>query len=79
MILESFFCYTNILRQAFQATCKKRGTENLIEEGPAILEDIRDDVQLQMFWEAYQRKYIYASDMSFYDIIKSVDLLRSKI
>ena len=70
---------TNILKQAFRATCKKRGTENLIEKGSVILGDVSDDAQLQMLWQAYQRKYTYASDMSFYDAIQSAEILWDKI
>lgn len=70
---------TNILRQAFRTTCQNRGTENLIEKGADILAAVSNDTQLRMLWKAYQKKYIYASDMNFYDIIQSAELLWSKI
>ena len=66
---------TDILSQAFQTTCQKRGTGNLIEKGSDILAAISADPQLQILWKAYQKKYTYASDMSFFDVIQSVEFL----
>lgn len=70
---------TDILSQAFQTTCQKRGTGNLIEKGSDILAAISADPQLQILWKAYQKKYTYASDMSFYDVIQSAELLWSEM
>ena len=70
---------TDILRQAFLATCKKRGTEDLKDRGSEILSVISADEQLQLLWKAYQRKYTYASDMNFRDVIQSAELLWNKI
>ncbi len=70
---------TDILRQAFLATCKKRGTEDLKDRGSEILSVISADEQLQLLWKAYQRKYTYAFDMNFHDVIQSAELLWNKI
>lgn len=70
---------TDILSQAFQTTCQKRGTGNLIEKGSDILAAISADPQLQILWKAYQKKYTYASDMSFYDVLQSAELLWSEM
>lgn len=37
---------TDVLKKAFEATCKKRSTENLKEEAPKIMAAISDDAQL---------------------------------
>lgn len=67
------------LRAAFQATCHKRGTERLLEEGNSILHGLADDPALQKLWASYQKKFSYAADLSYADIIKSASLLFQKI
>ena len=37
---------TDVLNKAFEATCKKRSTENLKEEAPKIMAAVSDDAQL---------------------------------
>ena len=69
----------DILKKAFDATCKKRNTENLKEEAPKIIASVSDDVQLHTLWKSYQKKYPSASDISYEDIVESTQLLWSKI
>ena len=69
----------DVLKKAFEATCKKRSTENLKEEAPKIMAAVSDDVQLHTLWKSYQKKYPYAVDISYEDIIESTQLLWSKI
>lgn len=69
----------DVLKKAFEATCKKRSTENLKEEAPKIMAAISDDAQLHTLWKSYQNKYPYAADISYEDIMKSTMLLWSKI
>lgn len=70
---------SDILKKAFDATCKKRNTENLKEEAPKIIASVSDDVQLHTLWKSYQKKYPYATDISYEDIVESTQLLWSKI
>lgn len=53
----------DVLKKAFEATCKKRSTENLKEEAPKIMAAVSDDAQLHTLWKSYQKKYPYAADM----------------
>lgn len=69
----------DVLKKAFEATCKKRSTENLKEEAPKIMAAVSDDVQLHTLWKSYQKKYPYAADISYNDIMESTMLLWSKI
>ena len=69
----------DVLKKAFEATCKKRSTENLKEEAPKIMAAVSDDTQLHTFWKSYQKKYPYAADISYEDIMESTMLLWSKI
>ena len=68
-----------VLKKAFEATCKKRSTENLKEEAPKIMAAVSDDAQLHTLWKSYQKKYPYAADISYEDIMESTMLLWSKI
>ena len=68
-----------VLKKAFEATCKKRSTENLKEEAPQIMAAVSDDAQLHTLWKSYQKKYPYAADISYEDIMESTMLLWSKI
>ena len=61
-----------ILKSAFDATCKKISTENLKNEASRIILVIRNDKKLLSLWESYQKKYSYASDIGYKDIIESV-------
>ncbi len=69
----------DVLAEAFMATCKKRGTENLKEEAPRIMAVISDDVHLKDLWKAYMKKYPYAANISYGDIMESTKLLWGKI
>lgn len=68
-----------ILKIAFDATCKKRCTENLKNKSSKILIVISKDEKLSALWKSYQNKYTYAADISFKDIIKSVTILLNRI
>ena len=68
-----------VLKKAFEATCKKRSTENLKEKAPKIMAAVSDDAQLHTLWKSYQKKYPYAADISYEDIMESTMFLWSKI
>lgn len=61
-----------VLKDAFAATCKKRGTDNLQEQAEEIVKIIEVDEQLQVLWRAYQKKYSYAADIDYASVISSV-------
>jgi len=63
---------TDILQQAFSATCRKRESLNLISEGRQIPESIIRDENLKQLWESYRKKYSYAAGVSFDDAVNSV-------
>ena len=70
---------TDVLKKSFEATCKKRSTENLKEEAPKIMAAVSDDAQLHTLWKSYQKKYPYAAGISYEDIMESTMLLWNKI
>ena len=61
-----------VLKDAFAATCKKRGTDNLQEQAEEIIKIIEADEQLQVLWRAYQKKYSYAADIDYASVIRGV-------
>ena len=61
-----------VLKDAFAATCKKRGTDNLQEQAEEIVKIIEADEQIQVPWRAYQKKYSYAADIDYASVISGV-------
>lgn len=61
-----------VLKDAFAATCKKRGTDNLQEQAEEIVKIIEADEQIQVLWRAYQKKYSYAADIDHASVIRGV-------
>ena len=61
-----------VLKDAFAATCKKRGTDNLQEQAEEIVKIIEADEQIQVLWRAYQNKYSYAADIDYASVIRGV-------
>jgi predicted nucleotidyltransferase component of viral defense system len=68
-----------VFRQAFDATCEKRGTVNLTQNASSIISTISEDNGLHKLWSAYQKKYSYAGNIRYDDAIKSVRSLVGKL
>lgn len=84
MTFTYFFLYgidieTDVLREAFYATCKDSGSESSIDKWSSIIGSINDDESLHKLWKSYQTKYPYAVDIEFEDIIKDIWTLLKKI
>ena len=63
---------TQTLKQAFEATCRKRGTVDLEGQGEKILEAIENSEDINALWMAYQKKYSYASEVSLLEILQCI-------
>ena len=70
---------SSVLHNAFNATCKKRGTEELWNEAPKLIETIKNDGHLQSLWLTYTKKYIYAADISYENIMKATSELWDRL
>lgn len=68
-----------VLGRAFDATCKKRITENLRTDAPQIIAAVENDEQLHTLWKSYQNKYPYAATISYEDIMESIKSLLGMI
>ena len=79
-IYTLMLCYEDnidgeVFKQAFQATCNKRKSMNLAEKGLEIIKTVSDDDNMINLWKGYQKKYSYASEISYESVIKSIEQL----
>ena len=74
MLLDTYEDKVNkaVLKDAFAATCKKRGTDHLQEQAEEIIKIIEADEQLRVLWRAYQKKYSYATEIDYASVISGV-------
>ena len=74
MLLDPYEDKVNkaVLKDAFAATCKKRGTDHLQEQAEEIIKIIEANEQLQVLWRAYQKKYSYAAEIDYASVISGV-------
>ena len=74
MLLDTYEDKVNkaVLKDAFAATCKKRGTDHLQEQAEEIIKIIEAYEQLQVLWRAYQKKYSYAAEIDYASVISGV-------
>ena len=74
MLLDTYEDKVNkvVLKDAFAATCNKRGTDHLQEQTEEIIKIIEADEQLQVLWRAYQKKYSYAAEIDYASVINGV-------
>ena len=64
-------------RVAYEATCRKRASVHLIKNEEEIIDIIKDDSKLNEQWINYQKKFSYASDISFEKTISCAKMLIS--
>lgn len=57
-----------IFKEALEATAKHRGSTELIFDVEGILKKISESYELKDMWEKYQKKFAYASDISYEDV-----------
>lgn len=67
------------LENAFEATSRKRGSFDLLPDIGHILEQIKSDGGLMKQWEIYRKKYDYAADYTWEEIIMNSEQLFSKV
>ncbi len=67
------------LAKALTATSRKRESYELLSDSVHILEQIKSDAGLMDQWKIYQRKYDYAENYNWEDIVKNVEQLFEKL
>lgn len=60
------------LHAAFRATCAKRQSEKVMQDGELILEEVRENAAMQQLWRSYQKKYRYAQDIAWEKVMDSI-------
>ena len=67
----------HILKNAFAATVKKRGTEHIVAKYEEIIETVVRSTVMNNQWTRYQKEFEYAKDISFENTCKAVNELIS--
>ena len=67
------------LAKALEATSRKRNSYELLSTPKHVLEQIKSDAGLMEQWGIYQRKYDYAVDYHWEDIVRNIELLFEKL
>ena len=60
------------LRAVLIATAKKRGTEEHLADAPAAFDGVEADPNMEKLWQAYQKTFSYAADLSWHTIMDSI-------
>ena len=60
-----------VLGEALQATAKKRETERYLSDAADIFNEVQNDSSVQKLWNAYQKKFSYASDIAWDAVMES--------
>ncbi len=61
-----------VLKDAFTATVKKRGTEQIVANYKEIIETVANSTVMKNQWTRYQKEFEYAKDIRFEDTCKAV-------
>ncbi len=64
-----------ILKDAFTATVKKRGTKYIVSSYKEIIEAVANSTVMNNQWTRYQKEFDYAKDIRFEDTCKAVNQL----
>ena len=65
----------DVFRDALIATSKKRGTQEMLKDVLAILDDVEKDPAMERLWINYQKSFTYAKNIDWETVINSVRVL----
>ena len=72
ILLKSQNINANILALALERTAKKRGNFNLLENAESVLKIVKSDEDMKRLWNIYQKKFKYAGEYTWDEVIHSV-------
>ena len=72
MLLKSQNIDADILALALERTAKKRGNFNLLENAESVLKAVKSDEDMKRLWDIYQKKFKYAGEYTWDEVIHSV-------
>lgn len=58
----------SVLSSAVLATSEKRGSTNLLQDGPQILDEVFQSSESKQMWTRYQNQFVYADEISWNEI-----------
>jgi len=61
-----------VLKSAFKNTSEKRGSSSVTASMNLILDEVENSIDMIALWKNYQRKFEYAADIGWDDVMKSV-------
>lgn len=61
-----------ILHDALLATAHKRGSEKYLNQGEEVFDEVENNPVMQKLWEAYCKKFSYASGLEWDAIMKAI-------
>ena len=69
----------NLLKRAVFATAKKRDSLFVLQDTKRILQALEESSVLQDLWKRYQEQNLYAKEIAYADVIKTVEEFSDKI
>lgn len=72
ILLKSQNINADILALALERTAKKRGNFNLLENAESVLKIVKSDEDMKRLWKIYQKKFKYAGEYTWDEVIHSV-------
>lgn len=78
ILLKSQNINADILALALERTAKKRGNFSLLENAESVLKIVKSDEDMKRLWNIYQKKFKYAGEYTWDEVIHSVRELSIK-
>ena len=72
ILLKSQDINADILALALERTAKKRGNFSLLENAESVLKIVKSDEDMKRLWNIYQKKFKYAGEYTWDEVIHSV-------
>ena len=72
ILLKSQNINADILALALERTAKKRGNFSLLENVESVLKIVKSDKDMKRLWNIYQKKFKYAGEYTWGEVIHSV-------
>lgn len=72
ILLKSQNINADILALALERTAKKRGNFSLLENTESVLKIVKSDEDMKRLWNIYQKKFKYAGEYTWDEVIHSV-------
>lgn len=72
ILLKSQNIDADVLALALERTAKKRGNFNLLENAESVLKVVKSDEDMKRLWNVYQKKFKYAGEYTWDEVIHSV-------